>query len=373
MLCFFILLVLQATTQVTNVHAQQLNTATDTTMTDTTLSITATPSTTITVGTKIAPPFAMKDEDEQWTGISIDLLRLVASNLNLDVEFADSTLSELITDVHNGNLDASIAAISITQEREQTIDFTHRYFDSGLAIVTPKRYQPGWKSMLKALISPQFLATVFLLICVLSCVGVIVWALEAKRNSTQFGDSPSRGIGNGFWFAAVTMTTVGYGDKTPVTLAGRIVSVIWMFAALILTAFLTAQLTTILTAQQAENVVTGVADLEVARVGNLSGSSSQHYFVENGLQVKGFKTVEEGLEAITNNEIDAFVHDQPLLKWVVNRSEKDYLVLPDLFQPQSYAIAVQQGSPLREKINIALLDILTTPQWPSIKKKYLGE
>jgi len=191
----------------------------------------------LTVGTKIAPPFAMKDDQGQWHGISIDLMNIVANRL-------------------------------ITPEREQIIDFTHQYFGSGLAIVTPERYQPGWKSMLKALVSPQFLATIFLLCCVLSFVGVIIWVLESKRNSGQFGESPAKGIGNGFWFAAVTMTTVGYGDKAPITVPGRVVSVIWMFAALILTAFLTAQLTTILTAQQAENVVSSIEDLPAARVGN---------------------------------------------------------------------------------------------------------
>ena len=325
-----LLIVLISTLAATAVNAQSQQTDTTT-------------NTTITVGTKNAPPFAMLNEQGQWHGISIDLMKAIAEKLSVSLEFTETSLADLITGVADGRLDASIAAISITPDREQVIDFTHQYFGSGLAIVTPEHFQPGWKSMLKALISPQFLATIFLLCCVLSFVGVIIWMLESRRNSAQFGESPARGIGNGFWFAAVTMTTVGYGDKAPITLPGRVVSVVWMFAALILTAFLTAQLTTILTAQQAENVVTSIDDLPNARVGYLLNASSKRYFDENGITVRGYDSIESGFNAIANDKIDAFVHDQPLLRFMANQADQNFVVLPDLFDPQSYAIVVAHG------------------------------
>ena len=50
-----------------------------------------------------------------------------------------------------------------------------------------------------------------------------VWLFERKANAEQFGGSPARGLGAAFWWSAVTMTTVGYGDKAPQTKGGRLV------------------------------------------------------------------------------------------------------------------------------------------------------
>jgi hypothetical protein len=44
------------------------------------------------------------------------------------------------------------------------------------------------------------------------------------------------------------MTTTGYGDKAPTTVGGRILAILWMFTALIVTAGFTAQLAASLTA-----------------------------------------------------------------------------------------------------------------------------
>ena len=45
----------------------------------------------LTVGTREAPPFSMKDNDGRWTGISIDLWRQIATELNLNYEFRELT------------------------------------------------------------------------------------------------------------------------------------------------------------------------------------------------------------------------------------------------------------------------------------------
>ena len=46
----------------------------------------------LVVGTKVAPPFAMKAEDGTWHGISIDLWRRIANQMHLRYRFQETTL-----------------------------------------------------------------------------------------------------------------------------------------------------------------------------------------------------------------------------------------------------------------------------------------
>ena len=55
---------------------------------------------------------------------------------------------------------------------------------------------------------------------------------------------------NPFWWAIVTMTTVGYGDFSPETLEGRVFAVLIMFAGITLVSLLTASISSIFVAQK---------------------------------------------------------------------------------------------------------------------------
>ena len=98
---------------------------------------------------------------------------------------------------------------------------------------------------------------------------------EGRRNRDMFGAGAIKGIGHGIWWAAVTMTTVGYGDKAPQTLGGRIVAIIWMFASIILISSFTASITTSLTISELSGKVRGSRDLPTVRVGSVAQSEGQ--------------------------------------------------------------------------------------------------
>lgn len=60
-------------------------------------------------------------------------------------------------------------------------------------------------------------------------------------------------FGNALWWAIVTMTTVGYGDYTPVTITGRLIATGMMIAGIALLGTVTATLASWLVQRIAEN------------------------------------------------------------------------------------------------------------------------
>lgn len=69
------------------------------------------------------------------------------------------------------------------------------------------------------------LTVVFLVICVLEFGSIAVLAAERSSSDANITDAS-----DAIWWAYVTITTVGYGDRFPVTNAGRIVGVLVMTA-----------------------------------------------------------------------------------------------------------------------------------------------
>ena len=324
------------------------------------------------VGTKVAPPFAIKGEDGRWRGIGIELWQGIAEDLGVEYELRETDLEGLLTGLEDGSLDVSVAALTVTAPRETRVDFTHPFYSSGLGIAVPSGGTAGWLHALRGLVRPRFLAVVGSLAGILFVAGLLVWLFERRRNPEQFGDGV-HGLGSAFWWSAVTMTTVGYGDKAPVSAGGRAVALIWMFASVIMISGFTAAIASSLTVARLGAKVQGPDDLPRARVATVTGSTSEAYLVQRFLRHESFDTLPEALGAVAGGEADAVVYDAPLLRYFTQRQEGAGLeVLPQTFEPQLYAIALPQGSELREPINRALLRRVSGPEWKTVLDRYLG-
>lgn len=328
----------------------------------------------LTVATRVAPPFSFRGADGEWTGIAIDLLAAVADELDLDYTLAEAEgLSDMVEGTAGGRYDAAIAALSITPAREASVDFTFPYYSTGLGIAVDPAATGGWLRVLRNIFTWQFAVVLAGLSAVLLAAGVAVWLFERRGNAEEFRRDPVRGLGDGFWWAAVTMTTVGYGDKSPRTLGGRIVGLVWMFTAMIIVASFTAAIAASLTVGQLGSRVGGVADLDSVRVGAIADSSGAEELASRRIDASGFDGVAEGFEALLDGRIDAFVHDRPLMLFTAQEDFRGAVrVLPDEIGRQDYGIALPEGSDLREPLNRALLAYVRSPEWGALTARYLG-
>ncbi len=312
------------------------------------------------VGTKHAPPFSYRDASGEWTGTSIELWEALATDLDAEYVFEERDLQGLLEGLEDGSLDVVAAALTVTAEREKTIDFTHPFHTTGLAVVVRDDQRPIWLKAVGLLASKSFLLLVLTVGALQLVVGTVVWTLERRANPEQFGDgNPWQGLLAGFWWSTVTMTTVGYGDKTPKTTAGRVVAQGWMLCSIVIVSVFTATIASNLTVEQLSSRVQSASDLRNAKVGVAEASTSDIYADARDIDVVRMATVDDALAALQREEIDAVVHDAPLLKDALHDpAYVDLKLLGFRFQRQDYALAVPSGSPLRESINIALPDRL---------------
>ena len=327
------------------------------------------------VGTKLAAPFAFKTDSGKWRGITIDLWRRIAADAGLRFEFKEKSLGELIQGLQDGKLDAVAAALTVTPEREAVIDFSHPFYPSGLGIAVPATKNSGVLAAFRGLFSWQFVQGVGALVLVIFIVGVLLWWFERRANAEQFGGTKRAGIASGFWWSAVTMTTVGYGDKSPVTPGGRLVALVWMFIAIVSISGFTAAIASALTLNELDSEIMGPGDLgKLRRVFTIKDSTSERYLTRSRVASRAVTKPTEALEEIAAGRGDAFVYDAPILRY---RSKTQFLdsvtVLPITFDRQDYAIGLPLDSKLRKTINGSLLRILSTPEWQDTLFRYLGE
>jgi polar amino acid transport system substrate-binding protein len=332
----------------------------------------ALPPTDIIVATKEAPPFAMKSEDGQWTGIAVDLWKRIANKLGMNATFKEyKTVPEMLAAVKDGSANVAISAITVTSDREKTVDFTQPYYESGLGVAVPAKKDIEWLNVLRGIFTPRFFETIAVLIGIAALIGSLIWFLE--RHETEHFSKDAKGLGTGLWWAASAMTQAAAADKAPATLWGRLLGMLWMITSIIIIASFTAGITAQLAAQRLESAVRTPADLGVVRTGSVASTSAFDYLKDQHVDARIYPDVPAGLEALKAGKLDAFVYNRPILEWNAHKSfADDVTVLDKVFSRENYAIALPEGSPLRTKIDVAMVDELRGAWWRDVVHHYLG-
>jgi len=79
-------------------------------------------------------PFEFTDENGDLVGIDMDLLRAIAEDQGFDVEIRQLGFDAALQALQSNQVDAVMAGMSITEERQQTFDFSDPYFTSGIQL-----------------------------------------------------------------------------------------------------------------------------------------------------------------------------------------------------------------------------------------------
>ncbi|QDU87051.1 putative ABC transporter extracellular-binding protein YckB precursor [Pirellulimonas nuda] len=324
------------------------------------------------VGTKNSPPFALKNTDGVWTGISIELWRHAADELGLEYEFQELPLDGLITGLEAGRLDAAVAAISVTADRQTRIEFCHPHYTTGLGVAVRVDARGDWVSLLERVVSTRLLVAIGVMIALVLLCGVLFWRLERDVNQGLFGGKRRQGIEMGMWWSTILL--LGHKGVVPNSTAGRIVAGLAMIASLLLLSVLTGVITSVLTVQQLGAGIDNLGDLKRLRVVTVAPSTAAEFLRQRRIPFRALPDADAALAAVDAGKADAVLYDKPLLSYLVNnRFASTIHVLPMTFQAQEYAIALPPESPLRKPLNTALLRFRASDAWNEVVYRYLGE
>lgn len=329
------------------------------------------------VGIHEKPPYATKGNTGEWRGIAVDLWNSISVETGLRVQFVETPYEQILSDLEKGGLDAAVGELEVTAESERMVDFTQPYLMSSIGIALRNQsWHPDWVSIAKEFFNWTLVQVLVAIFVGMLIVSGLIWAFERHHHTGQFRGGLS-GFGSALWFAAVTMTTVGYGDKTPSTLAGRLISFVWMLAGLLLVASFTAAVASSVAAARVSEMVTRPGDLYRVSCGVMAGSVPQQFLQKQGIPARPFESMESALVALSKGEIEAVVGDRISLRYLAQKMAQDkppilFKVSPVSFQDIFIGIPIHAGLPEFEQINVALLKTTSSEEWQDTLHHWLG-
>jgi polar amino acid transport system substrate-binding protein len=85
------------------------------------------------------------------------------------------------------------------------------------------------------------------------------------------------------------------------------------------------------------------------------------------------EVIEEAYDLLERGAVDAVVYDAPvLLYYAGTEGQGQVQVVGEVFEPQDYGIAMPSGSPDRELVNRALLDIMEDGTYSRIYNRWFS-
>ncbi|NJL76982.1 MAG: transporter substrate-binding domain-containing protein [Saprospiraceae bacterium] len=197
-----------------------------------------------------------------------------------------------------------------------------------------------------------------------------------RKNHDQSSSTSIKTFADGLWWAAVTMTTVGYGDKVPNSKAGKVMGIIWIFTSIILLSLFTANASAILNRSVEEIPIQTKEDLRGVTVGAVQKSSGEEYLLREHIEYERFENIDAALDALLNDKIDCVVSNVPVIQYL-NKHDKRYFnqlaIASNWLLRNNMGIALSEESPLKEPIDNVLLQLISEKKWQQALYEYLGE
>ena len=312
----------------------------------------------IVVTTELTP-FVVRDGNiadgfyfEIWEDVAAEL------GVNFDVVWADS-FGDMLAMLESGEADVAVAPLAPTAEREERLDFTSAVVASGPQLGVHDRTETS-VSIFRTLVGSGALRVLLYASLGLVLLGHVIWLVERndEEGFSDFHASYPRGVWDGIWWAAVTVTTVGYGDTAPKSGRGRLIAMVAMLASLFLVGAFVSQVSSDLEEGRASQGIEGIEDLGDRAVAVVEGSTFATYIEGRGVETVGFESQGAAFDAVEAGDLDVVLANPFAIATI--GEEHGINGAGSVLYEEFETFGLQQGSPWREPINGVLAQLQAT-------------
>ena len=308
----------------------------------------------------------------EWTGFNADLWRLVARNMGAQYEFREVSFRQLEDGLRTGKIDLCAAPIYETADRRQFLDFSAPIGSTfpAVAVLSEKDTHP-FIAAAEILLSWRFVQVGLAFALVILLAGAAFWLMERKQNPDHFGGKPVRGVATGIYWVGSTLVS-GICTGVPLRSAwGRLLGLLWILVGAVAFGALTASLASTLIEREQRLVhVYGMNSLKKMHLGAVRGTTYASLLTKMGGTFILYEKTGEGIQALLAKRIDGFFSNQRLMAWEERKLRKKISVHLTTLNKMRFAFAFPKNSPLRERVNIALMEIMESPEWNGLAKRH---
>ncbi|XP_035386908.1 glutamate receptor ionotropic, kainate 5 isoform X1 [Electrophorus electricus] len=367
---------------------------------------------TLIITTILENPYVMRkvnyqelEGNDRYEGFCVDMLRELSDILKFTyrIKLVDDGLygapelngswTGMVGELINRKADLAVAAFTITSEREKVIDFSKPFMTLGISILYRVHIgrKPGYFSFLDPF-SPAIWLFMLLAYLAVSCVLFLAARLSpyewynpnpCLRDRRDLLENQYT-LGNSLWFPVGGFMQQG-SEIMPKALSTRCVSGVWWAFTLIIISSYTANLAAFLTVQRMEAPIESpddLADQTNIQYGTIHGGSTMTFFMNSRYQTYQrmwnymhskqpsvfVKSTEEGIARVLNSKY-AFLLESTMNEY--HRSLNCNLTqIGGLLDTKGYGIGMPLGSPFRDEISLAILQLQENNRLEILKRRW---
>ncbi|KAF2883312.1 hypothetical protein ILUMI_22872, partial [Ignelater luminosus] len=356
------------------------------------------PNITLIVMTREEMPYVMVKKDKNLTGnarfegFCIDLLRSIAGQVEFDYVIRlvpdhmygvyDPETKEwngIVKELKEKRADLAVASMTINYARESVIDFTKPFMNLGIGILF--KVPTSQPTRLFSFMNPLAIEIWLYVLAAYMLVSFTLFVMARFSPYEWNNPHPCHqdsdvvenqfSVSNSFWFITGTFLRQGSG-LNPKATSTRIVGGIWWFFTLIIISSYTANLAAFLTVERMITPIETAQDLaEQTEIsyGTLEGGSTMTFFRDSKIDIYQkmwrvmesripsvfVQSYEEGIQKVLEGDY-AFLMESTMLDYAVQR-DCNLTQIGGLLDSKGYGIATPKGSPWRDKISLAILEL----------------